>query len=79
MALITGTVAVTPSDTVNLTKEVQGFVASGAGNVVIVFWDDTTLTIAASANVPVTGYQIKRINSTSTTATGIRGLYVSEP
>jgi hypothetical protein len=64
-------VAVTPSDTVDLTKAACGFVVGVTGNVTIV-------TLAGVAvqfqNVPV-GFvypvAFKRINSTGTSATGI--------
>lgn len=75
--LIKKSVAVTPHDTTNLGVMAQGVVVSGAGNVVLVHNDDslTTLTfVTATLGVPVLNIEFKRINSTNTTATGIRAL-----
>jgi len=76
--IVASRVSITPSDSVNIAAPCHGVVATGAGNVVLVFPDDTTITLALTLNVPVTGYLFKRINATSTTATGISGLRYGE-
>jgi hypothetical protein len=66
--------AVTPSDSVNLPAGVRRVYATGAGNIAMVDPDGTVGVFAFAAGEmkeigPV------RINSTSTTATGIIALY----
>lgn len=68
-------VAVTPHDSTNLERGCRGLYIGGAGNVVVVFPDDTAITFTA---VPVGTFmpvQAKRVNFTSTTATAIVALY----
>ena len=62
--------AVTASNTVNLDRISDAISASGAGNVAAVYEDDRVVIIpmAAGQLLPIA---IKRVNSTSTTATGI--------
>lgn len=68
-----GVVAITPSDTVNLTVPIRAFMVGAAGNVSVVMGDGSTGVIPLTA----TGIQymgkIARINATLTTATGIIG------
>lgn len=66
--------AVTPSDSVNLAAGVRGLYIAGAGNVVCVGDDNATMTIAVVAGQFV-NVGPKRVNATSTTATGIIALY----
>ena len=72
-------VAVTKSDATIYDPPLRSLVASGSGNVVLVLdGDDETdstkyLTIALTANVPLTGYAIRQVRSTNTTATGFTG------
>jgi len=70
---------ITPSDTVNFSTTVnRGYCdavyVGGAGVVVAVFEDDTTIafTCIAGQILPV---KAKRVNSTSTTATLLRALF----
>lgn len=72
---------VTPSDTVNFTNQGLGritpdaFYIGGAGNVVLVFEDDSTLTLAVVAGMYIWHSGVKRINSTNTTSAAIYALY----
>lgn len=67
-------IAVTPSNTVNFTEVPRGIMCNVAGDVVLVGFDDVavTMTLVAGLLYP---FQPKRINSTSTTATGIVALF----
>jgi hypothetical protein len=65
---------VTPSDTVNLPEVPRAIHIGVAGNVVLVGSDGTACTFAVNAGQTYP-YQPVRINSTSTTATGIKALY----
>lgn len=67
--------AITPHDTTNLSFYTRGVYVGGTGNVVAVLIDGTTVTFS---NVPagsVLPIAVKRINSTSTTATSLVALY----
>jgi hypothetical protein len=66
--------AITPSDTVDLKVRGRSLFVGVAGVVVAVKTDDTTcsFTVAAGAILPIV---FKRINATSTTATGLVSLY----
>lgn len=67
--------AVTPSNTDNFPQgPCQALVATVAGVAVCVFQDDSTATIQLAAGVPMP-VQCKRVNSTTTAATGIVALY----
>lgn len=74
-------VAVTPSDTVNFVNQGLGRITAdaiyvgSAGNIVLVFEDGGTLTIAAVAGSYIWHSGVKRINATSTTAAAIYALY----
>ena len=68
-------VAVTPSDSTNLSFDTRAIYVGTSGNVVAVFCDDSTVTFA---NVPagtILPIIVKRINSTSTTASNIVAIY----
>lgn len=63
--------AVTPSDSTNFTRYVSYFYVGGAGNMVLVKDDGTTVTYS---NIPAGQYIWaggRRVNSTNTTATNI--------
>lgn len=66
---------ITQSDTVNLSKATTGGIyVGGAGSVVAVLWDGSTVTftgVPAGAILPVV---VIRVNATGTTATGLVGL-----
>jgi hypothetical protein len=67
--------AVTPSDSASFTKASRALYVGGAGTVVAVMKDGTTLTfvgVPAGAILPI---RATRVNSTSTTATNIVALY----
>lgn len=68
---------ITKSDTVNFNKDgslCNAIYVGGAGDVVVVFQNDLTATFTAVAGeiLPV---GVKRVNSASTTATGLLALY----
>lgn len=68
--------AVTPSDTVDFATGVaRGLYIGGAGNVVAVHPDGTTVTL--NTMTAGTSYQhaVRRVNDTNTTATNIVALY----
>lgn len=68
--------AITPSNTVDLLLgETAAVSAAGAGNIAAVFADNAVVVIAMAAGqlLPI---KVKRINSTSTTATGLTALYM---
>lgn len=72
--------AITPSDTVNISLpgaavQVSAVYVGGAGAVVAVYQDGTTATFAAVPVGTVLPISVKRINSTSTTATNLLALY----
>lgn len=68
-------VAVTPSDSVNLAVAARALYVGGAGNVVVVQTDDTTVTFFATPAGLVLPVACKRVNATNTTATNLVALY----
>jgi hypothetical protein len=66
--------AITPSDTVDFDVQTLAILATAAGNVVLVFEDSTTLTVPVDANT-IYPFKVRRINATSTTATGLKGFW----
>lgn len=78
--VLTGGIEVTPSDTVNLTFP-NGTASSKAiyldvsGNVSAVMEDGNTLTFVGLAAGVFHRMSAKRINSSGTTATGIKAMY----
>jgi hypothetical protein len=70
-----GGVAVTKSDTVNDPGgPFAGFYVGGAGDVSMLCIDGTSITFTATLAGRLYPIAIKRVNSTSTTATAIVGL-----
>lgn len=72
--------AITPHDTTNIVLpdaalKVAGIYVGGAGAVVAVFENDTTATFAAVPVGTILPVSVKRVNSTSTTATNLLALY----
>lgn len=67
-------VTVTPSDTVNLAKPTDALLVGSSGVVQAVFENDAVvaLTVTGPTVLPV---RVKRVNATSTTATGLAALY----
>ena len=67
--------AVTPSDSTDLTTLARAIYVGGAGNVVAVQHDGTAVTFTAVPAGTVLPIAVRRINSTSTTATSIVALH----
>jgi hypothetical protein len=67
-------VSITPSDTVNILETPRAIHCDVAGTAVLVGSDDVAVPFALNAGTTYP-YQPKRINSTSTTATGLKALY----
>jgi hypothetical protein len=67
--------AVTPSDSVDLTTLARAIYVGGAGNVVAVQHDGTAVTFTGVPAGTVLPIAVRRINSTSTTATAIVALH----
>lgn len=68
-------VAITPSDTVNLDAIAKAIYVGGAGNFVAVMEDDTTVTFNGATAGSILKLRVKRINSTSLTASNLVALY----
>ena len=66
--------AITPSDTVDETNVYDAIHVGGAGNIVVVWEDGTTATLTGCLAGHVYRYRGRRVNSTSTTATGLVGV-----
>jgi hypothetical protein len=66
--------AITTSDTVNLAKPTDALLVGSSGVVQAVFENDAVvaLTVTGPVVLPV---RVKRVNATSTTATGLAALY----
>lgn len=62
-------IAVTPSNTVDLVDVCRGFYVGGTGDVVVVNEDSTTCTYSACPVGLQVAVRFRRINSTGTTAT----------
>lgn len=71
---VTRAFAITPHDSTNFVRATRGIYVGGAGNVVVVFDDDSTatfLSVPAGLILPV---RATRVNATDTTATNMVGL-----
>lgn len=66
---------ISKSDSVDFTYLTRAIWVGGAGDVVIVWADGTTSTIVGVAAGTLLPVRAKRVNSTSTTATSMVGLY----
>jgi hypothetical protein len=73
-AIYNQALAVTTSDTVNLVRPTDALLVGGSGVVQAVFENDAVvaLTVTGPIVLPV---RVKRVNATSTTATGLAALY----
>lgn len=71
----TGGEAVTPSDTVNLTKAARSLWVGGDGDLSVLTVDGQTLTIVGAAAGTVVPLAVRRVNATGTTATNIVALH----
>ena len=67
--------AITPSDTVAHGKPMRALYVGGAGNVVMVNPDGSTVTLIGALAGNVYPLICKRINATSTTATNLVALW----
>ena len=70
-----GAVAVTPSDSTDLTYMARALYIGGAGNVNVDVADGTTVVFAGLSAGTILPVRVKRVRSTSTTATNIVALY----
>lgn len=66
---------ITPDDATPFTYLTRAIWVGGAGNVVVVWSDDTTSTLVGVVAGTLLPVRAKRVNSTSTTATSMVGLY----
>ena len=65
---------VTPSDSVDLTTVARALYVGAAGDVAVLMNDDSTATFVGVAAGSILPIRVKRVNSTSTTATSIVAL-----
>lgn len=68
-------VAITPSNSTDLDALTKAVYVGGAGNLVAVDWAGNTCTFTGVLAGTVLPIRVRRINSTSTTATNLVGLY----
>jgi len=68
-------IAITPSDTVDFDRPINGFYVGGAGDAVVVFENDEYVTLKGLLAGQIYPMKLKRINATGTTATNLVGLY----
>ena len=66
--------AVTTSDTVDLTNVSRGLFVGGAGNVVVIMADGTTVTITGVTAGTLLPIRVSRVKATGTTATNMVAL-----
>lgn len=67
--------AITPHDTTNFAYTVRGIYVGGAGNVVAINEAGTAVTFIGVPAGTILPIYANRVNSTSTTATSLVGLY----
>jgi hypothetical protein len=70
-----GAVAVTPSDSTDLTYMARALYIGGAGSVNVDVADGTPVVFAGLAAGTILPVRVKRVRATSTTATNIVALY----
>ena len=68
-------VAITPSNTTDLDGLTKAVYVGGAGNLVAVDWTGATCTFTGVLAGTVLPIRVRRINSTSTTATNLVALF----
>lgn len=71
---VTGGFTIAPSDVTNFDRTTRGIYVGGAGNVVVVWPDETTTTFPSVPAGVILPVRAIRVNSTSTTATNLVGL-----
>lgn len=67
--------AITPSDTTKFTKPCEGIYVGGAGNMVVLLTSGDVVTLTGVLAGTVYPVKANRVNSTSTTATNLVGLW----
>lgn len=67
--------SVTPSDTDNLTRLTRALYIGTAGNVAVESEEGDSVTFSAVLGGSILPIRVRRVNSTSTTATNIIALY----
>lgn len=67
--------SITKHDSTNFTKNTRAIYVGGAGDVVVVFDDDSTATFVGVPAGSILPVRAKRVNSTSTSATSMVGMY----
>ena len=67
--------AITPSDSTNFNYTVRGIYVGGTGNVAAVTEGGTAVTFSSVPAGTILPVRAVRVNSTSTTATNLVGLY----
>lgn len=66
---------ITADDDTDLSQPTRGILVTGAGNLELIFFDDSAaVVVPVDANV-VYPFCVKRVRASSTTATGIIGFY----
>lgn len=70
-----GGFAITTSDSTDLPARTRGLIVTAAGDVKVTFYDGTTVTLPALVAGVIHPVCVRRVWSTSTTATGIVGVY----
>ena len=71
---IRGAFSITPHDTNELSQYTRQIKVGGSGNLAVTWYDNSETTEAVEANV-FYDWRIKKVKSTGTTATSIRGYY----
>ena len=66
--------AITPSDSANFETPCDAIYVGGAGNLVAVMGDGSTVTFTGALAGTILPIKCKRVNATSTTATALVGL-----
>lgn len=73
-AAATSAQAVTTSDTVDLTNVSRALFVGGAGNVVVIMFDGTTVTFTGVTAGTILPIRVSRVKATGTTATNMVAL-----
>lgn len=70
-----GAFAITPSDVQDLAQTTRQIRITGSGGAIAVTWIDGSETVEPVTAGDVWDWRIRRVRSTGTTATGLRGYY----
>lgn len=70
-----GAIAITPSDSNNLSRAIRGLYVGASGDVKVDLADGTTVTFTGLAAGVIHPIRTKRVYATGTTATSILGVY----